>query len=734
VPEDPFVALLNGDGQPMRDWLAASGVAVDDLRELPYWNTADNRPPFRRTPANLDERVAEAVASAWVALADRPREQAGLLAYLHFESDQAWEVSYHYPPIWATLRGAAARAADVPDPGVAAFRALLEVLDLEIQTENALTSGLLGEAARLSGKAANLAREAARLAGELDDEAMAGYVGEWGQGCAGYDDASARAADGLVELLDGAGTAALDAGLAELGRAEAELRPAAGEYESRELSELRAHRFSLAAVKSVLDEGWLYLDAARVVYLYPFGLRGRPPDEVVGAARDEARTWRLFDVAPVDVPAGFALDDVWDGSDPQERRFDGVRVLLPAVELTAPGGAPLTTLRAELRLSLLGNHYLRLEGDLVDADPQDVFIALLRAAPEHGRIEVTCGTSPRVWPRLADFAMDLVEALAGRTGTKLSARPGMFQVLVDVYAASIGTGPAASYRDEVRSAAQLAEAIGAGVLFHPVPNMVNTMADWIRYRDPDLRQAIPGASILRDHVVVRTCNTTVQFALGLAHWSLGTAGTVAEFAASLEGLFTGWLDELEEYRGRIQELSALADDASAEQLREAYGKLRAEQIRLHRFRTDTRSTLALIESPALVASPVVAEQLVTMVRAAGTRERAAELDRKAEEVLDDRLGRSIETLARQRADRDEAAARRRERRQRARLNTMLAIVAAVGFSGLGQIFQQGYEWKGGTLTWYIILVIVALALVVGLVVALMSGRGGGGSGDAADDG
>ena len=45
-----------------------------------------------------------------------------------------------------------------------------------------------------------------------------------------------------------------------------------------------------------------------------------------------------------------------------------------------------------------------------------------------------------------------------------------------------------------------------------------------------------------------------------------------------------------------------------------------------------------------------------------------------------------------------------------------------------------YEWKGETLTWYIILVSVALALVVGLVVALMSGRGGGGSGDATDDG
>jgi hypothetical protein len=223
-------------------------------------------------------------------------------------------------------------------------------------------------------------------------------------------------------------------------------------------------------------------------------------------------------------------------------------------------------------------------------------------------------------------------------------------------------------------------------------------------------------------MVLRTCNTTVQVAFGLPHWSLNTSGNVAEFAASLEGMFVGWFDALGEYHKRVREIREASESDTAEALRLRVRQLREEQIRLHKLITEARSTLALIVSPALVSSPVVAEQLVTMVEAAGTSRRAVDLGRRAEEVLDERLGRSIETLAQQRAELEAAENRRSEVRQRARLNAILAIVAAVGFSGLGQIFQSGYEWKGWPYTWGIIAVIVALALLVGGVAWLLSDR------------
>jgi hypothetical protein len=731
---DPLDDLLDGDAQPLRAWLGAAGVDYEELWRLPRWNVAGDPMPYRRIPEDLPQRVDAVLAEAVELAALQPGGIARLFAYLHYECDRTWDVSYHFAPIWATLRGACAAwvtRRPVSDPaevaGAEAFLALLVVLDLEIQVENAMTCGLVREAGRLSRQAAEQAKVAAGLADALtlQDPGVAGYVGEWGHGCAVYDEAFAVAAYALADLLDGTGDsvgAAIDA----LRAGEDELGAGPGEADTDDASELRGHRYSLEDVQATRDKPWLYVDTARVVYVYPFALRLDPAEAVLAAA-EGAEHWRLADTTPTAVHEGFNLDDVWHSSDSDGRRFDGVQVLLPEVTLRGParlrGDDPvLTTLRAELRLSWLGNHYLRFEGELVDADPQEVYAALMRAAPEHGRLDVTCGAGGQHWHRLADLAIDVIEEASQALNTSMSARPGMFQVLLTVYAASVGTGPAAVDRVPVRTPEQVTGAVGAAVLFRPVPNMINTLAEWVRYPPPAREEAIAGATNLRDHLVLRTCNTTVQVAFGLAHWSLDTSGNIAEFAASLEGLFAGWFDELGEYQKRVREMREASESETAEALRLRVRQLREEQIRLHKLITEARSTLALIVSPALVSSPVVAEQLVTMVEAAGTPRRAVDLSRRAEEVLDERLGRSIETLARQRAELEAADNRRSEERQRARLNAILAIVAAVGFSGLGQIVQAGYEWKGWSHTWGIIAVIVALALLVGGVAWLLSDR------------
>ena len=738
---DPLDHLLDGDVQPLRAWLAGLAIDVEALWRLPRWNVAGGPMPYRRIPEDLSQRV-EAVLGEAVELAGlQPGGIARLFAYLHYECDRAWAVSYHFPPMWATLRGACAAwltRRPVGDPAEVAageaFLALLVVLDLEIQVENAVTCGLVREAGRLSRYAAEQARVAARLADGLTlyDPGVAGYVGECGHGRAVYDEALAVAAYALADLLDGEADT-VGVAVDVLRSAEDELGAGPGEADTEDASELRGHRYSLEDLQASRDRPWLYVDTARIVYLYPFALRGMDPAEAVLGAAENARYWQLAGVASTAVHEGFNLDDVWYSSDSDGRRFDGVQVLLPKVTLRGParlrGNDPvLATLRAELRFSWLGNHYLRFEGDLVDADPQEVYAALMRAAPEHGRLDVTCGAGDRHgagqrhWPRLADLAIDLVEDVSQALNAPMSARPGMYQVLLNVYAASVGTGPAATDRVPVRTPEQVTGAVGAAVLFRPVPNMTNTLAEWVRYPPPARDEAIEGATNLRDHLVLRTCNTTVQMAFGLAHWSLDTSGNVAEFAASLEGLFAGWFDELGEYHKRVREIRQASESDTAEGLRLRVRQLREEQIRLHKLITEARSTLALVVSPALVSSPVVAEQLVTMVEAAGTSRRAVDLGRRAEEVLDERLGRGIETLARQRAELEAAEKQRAEERQRARLNAILAIVAAVGFSGLGQIVQSGYEWKGWTHTWGIIAVIVALALLVGGVAWLLSER------------
>jgi len=756
LDSDPLDDLLDGDSGPVRRWLAEAGVDVEALWRLPRWNATGDPMPHRRIPEDLPQRVEAVLGAALETAARLPGGAARLLAYVHYECDQAWDVSYHFTPMWATLRGACAVWARTPvtDPveraGAEAFLALIVVLDLEIQVENATTCGLLHEAARLSAASAAQGRMAAELADALTGTvpAVARYVGDWGRACAVYDAAIAAAAGALADLLDGTGDR-LDEAVEALRSGEEELSYGPGEPDNPDASELRAHRYSLEELRAAGDQDWLYVDTAHVVYVYPFALRGREPVELIEAAARAAHGWTLCGVAPTDVHERFNLDDVWHSSDAEGRRFDGVQVVLPEVTLRAPAGfgdadPVLTTLRVELRLSRLGNHYLRFEGELVDADPQDVYAALMRAAPEHGRVDVTCGDGVRRWPRLADLAIDLIEETSLALDTTMSARPGMFQVLLNVYAASVGRGAAATDRTPVRTLREVTEAFGSAVLFRPVANMINTLAEWARYPKPSPDEIIAGATNLRDHVVMRTCNTTVQVALGLAHWSLGTAGTVAEFAATLEGLFAGWFDDLGAYQQRIREIREPRGDESAEQLQVWVHDLRQDQIRLHKMITEARSTLALISSPALVASPVVADQLTTMVEAAGTGRRSLDLARRAEEVLDERLGRSIETLARQRAELDENAAKRGEERRAAWFNVLTAIVAGVGFSGIGQIFQSGFHIEGLRGTWLIVIAIMSLAGTVGLVtwrisarpkqrtVASAGSRRGGG--DAAGDG
>jgi hypothetical protein len=187
---------------------------------------------------------------------------------------------------------------------------------------------------------------------------------------------------------------------------------------------------------------------------------------------------------------------------------------------------------------------------------------------------------------------------------------------------------------------------------------------------------------------------------------------VAEFVASLDGLFAGWSADLTTYfhevNRMLQDSSRLDGSASAAQIRKSAVDLRAMEQTLSDFIAKVRSTVALIESPGLVASPVVSVMKAGLLQAAGFRERANELDQQVEQVLGNRLVDRIDETVR-------GLEEGRERRQRARMDTALAVVAAVGISGLGQIIQAGYDVRSLGAVW-ITLTVLGLAATFGLIV------------------
>ncbi|KAF4407052.1 hypothetical protein [Streptomyces lycii] len=735
-------ALRGGDARPLREWLASRGVDTGSLRGLPRWNAdppQDGVPSVRRPPGRAD-RVVEEVAGQLEKVTGEPGGVALLLLHLLDEVEEAFELSYHFGLLWDTLRGARICVRDrldaLPAAEAAAARAvlpLLSALDEEILAENAVTSGLLTAQAEASERAAGHCRETAAAARSLPagHEPLAEYLTHAAARGEVYNHAISGVARAVTAHLENG--APLDAALAALTAAEQHPRL----DDRKRVSVLRAHRFSLTALRRDADADWLRVDHGTLSLLYPFALRGATPEDVVELVAGTAADWRLADAVPVQVHASLELDDMWDGSDSLGRRYDGARAELPDVVVRDLGGTELSRFGAEIIFSRLGNHFVRFHTELLDVTPADLYALLFRAAPEHGSGAVTfdpgpgpaaggAGAAGPGRPRLSDLALDLARdaaaevraATGGTNGVQAVCRPGMFQAVVAVHEASVARGPArnAAPRREVRTIEEFAAAAGAQVLTNPVTHLVGSIAEWSRY-------ATRGASSstvvgMTGDWTVSTCNTTLLVGLGAAGFTMSGRRMTAEFAASLDGLFAGWSDELAGHYRRTRDFQRRAEEAGADPaaadpaaLLELARELDAEKIRLHDFSVEARSAMALIRSPSLVSSPVEAQILERLLEESGYSARVRELVRTMDEVAHEQLGPVIEKIAAQRAGQEDRADARAERRQRAKLDSLLAVIAAVGISGLGQILQSGYavEATGSAL------IVTAIVLLAGFV-------------------
>lgn len=733
---DLLEPLHTGEAHLLREWLAAHGVEPERLWRLPRWNAEDEPAgaPSMRRRVSRREQAAEELAVQVPKVMGTPGGVVCLLLYLRYEVAEAWEVSYHFSLLWDTLGAAVDYFAAHPmpaddDEGIAAASvlALIECLDAEIRAENAMACSVPGALALAATAAADKADLAAELAARVEPAMpwFTAYVTELARAQETYNRAVATAAGALVDFLRW-GTPLAPA-IAALSAAEEGL---GGDQRAR--SCLQAHRFSLTALADAGDRGWLRVDRGRIAYLYPFAIRGMPASDVVLTAAQEAEGWQLGGARPVEVHQSLNLDDVWDGSDSLGRRYDGTHVGLPDVVIRLDGER-IQSVHAQLRLSVLGNHCVRFEADLAGASPADIYAMTLRAAPESGTTELAfdgagaagaegAGRADRGPTRLSDLAVrltqDLRERLGGAgAGVNVITRPGMFRLVISVNAASqVRRSGGRTEVHEVRATHDIADLVGGQILTNPVTFMVGSMAEWIRY-SPDHGLA-RDARILAGEWMVCTSNTTLIAGLGVPMWGTGTRETVAEFVASLEGLLAGWSSELAGHYQSVQRLQERlpgpeeARRTTVRALRELADDLEREKTRLRDFAIETRSAVGLIRSPSLVASPVAASMLALLLDWSDFGRRIRDLEVTVEEVLDERLALSIDKLARQRLEQENTAEARDQQRQRAKLDTLLAVIAAIGLSGLGQILQGGYD-LGGRGALATISAIVVLSVIVG---------------------
>lgn len=717
-------ALAGWNVGPMRAWLEERlctdpvGVDVDDFAALEtaaWWNAQDGS-----EPSAVAHRILDAASAA-------PDAIGPLLLYFRFVGMAAWEQSWTVDGILGLIAGATDwvdhwHATNPTAPAeIDPTRDLLDFLATEIDVFAVGIAGELSDWAKAARRAADRALTIRRSLADVPHPCLA-HV----RGCldreADYYDMVAAAAQAVAAVRPGAPVSpvALDEAIRRL-----ETPPEGLDRADR--SELRAHKMSLKALRSKLAEEWLVVSSGRATMTFPFGVSGLPHVEVVSQVTQHGMDWTLAGLPVVSVANNLPISGGWDSSDPLDRAFRGAALRLPEIDLVTPGQGVRLRLRGSMWISELGNHLLRLDFPVVDADPVALYEMVRVASPEFAGgtslgVEVrpifdTLGS--RTWESLGEFASDCVTSLVEQLGRPAGHEPvghyapQSFSVMVMVDSAAAWQPTTGAVR-ELENAQEVTTLFGSQIITGAVWSNLASVAQWAQVTPSTACIAMPS---LGAFCATMTPNSAMIADFGNPSYTLDLLADCFLFTTSIDGLFGTWYDELARMNNRSkQTLSEIAPrmgaedrPLSAEEVRAAEARPEDAQVQLHDFVVRCRSVLLFVESPTLVQFAPLRGLLNVLLESSGYSERKASFMESAEAMTEGRL-ESVLAGLRARIDADEHRVRAAaDRRARLVVDALLAGVTVAGLSGLASLLQAGYQL--GALPTDLLVVVVLLASI-----------------------
>ena len=681
--------------------------------------------PLRSLDALLDsvdgghEEPGRVLRSAFRAAGSRPDGRALLATYVYAKCLEKWERAEGHDEIRAVLdalRAETLRLAADGDEGDRALRMVAEhasCMSDAMRVENAVNCSCPIDVGNWAKRIVE--RTGAMLDAPADPAEPARLLRSDAETQRLYFGAVGEVADSVLEfLIEGKpGPGPFGGTIESLRRAEEHEAVRGDVYES----ELRAHRATLSALDDRAPDPRIWIDAAEVVYLYPFAFGGRFGDahEVVKRARLAGEAWELADgIAPLSVEQLY-LTDVWERPGEERPMYAGATLTLPSVSVTPTAGEEYTfECEVEVRLSELGNHHVRVHSRLDDTDVHDLNQALRRASRSMGEEILRCGD--RRWGRFVDFAEEVIHGVGASlwapepvpAGDVVGDPTTDFHVVLAARGLSIQRAGGESAPARVD---ELATAVGGSLRFHPVRHLATSLEEWIRYPQPKVENLMEGAAYV-DDLAVRTANTTVLYMPSTPEWVFDEYEEMIEFTASLPPLLASWEKRVIDYESRLErDLPELTRPGATGQEEDAglprnldLVEILRRDAALRELQVRIRDDIAQFHSPRLVRDRVHREFLDRLWTAAALPRLEDELQRRLEIVssLTERLSSIASGIA-------------EENRRRTELYVQL-ILGAIAAVSLIDLFlwingEFGVEHQAWSIVETVALLLVAVAMV-----------------------
>ena len=397
-----------------------------------------------------------------------------------------------------------------------------------------------------------------------------------------------------------------------------------------------------------------------------------------------------------------------------EPGYSAASIELPPITVTTTAregeprgddGDDVVEFTAEVRLSRLGNHHLRIRSSLENAGLHEVNQALRRGSHGMGEEELAWEGETRV--RFPLYADHVIDTIASALGTK-SVRnlDATFHVVLTATSISLQR-PGGRTRPAMLG--DLKHAVGASLLFHAVRHLTTSLEEWIRYPPPDVTNLLGGRGYAGD-LVVRTDNTTVTYMPGSPEWLIDEYGEMIEFVASVPPLITLWENkalqlgaELDEALSRLERRIQANDDP--------IGELHEQEKRIREIESDIRRQLAFLHSPALCRTRAQRRFLHELWEVAGLPALETELERRLT-LLAERQER-IAAMASSIDERHRQKQRENAERLQRPLRILALFLSAAGIVSLFSWFEGAFDVEAPLWAWFELTILIAVTFLVG---------------------